>query len=144
MEFKEIITLVLAVIGGISTFLGICTTLSKAGRAAVKRFFSKNAADLYEENKAQTEKIGEIEKTLSEISNTLDGVKKVSISNCRETIKEIYYRYCKEKKIPYYDRKVVDNIYHIYHDDFHENTWITTLYTQIDTWDIIPEPDKED
>lgn len=54
MEFKEIITLILAIIGGISTFLGICTSLSKAGRSVIKRFFSKNTADLYEENKAQT------------------------------------------------------------------------------------------
>ena len=139
MEFKEIITLVLAIIGGISTFLGICTSLSKAGRSAIKRFFSKNTADLYEENKAQTQKIEEIEKTLSAISTTLEGVKKISISNCRETIKEIYYRYYKEKRIPYYERKVVDNVYHVYHEDFHENTWITTLYNQIQNWEIIPK-----
>lgn len=142
MSFKEILTLVLAVIGGISTFLGICTTLSKAGRAAVKRFFSKNTADLYSENQKQTKEITEIKDELKGISATLNAVKKVSVSECRETIKKIYYHFCTEKKIPYYDRKVADNVYHIYHDEFNENTWVTTLYNQIQNWEIIPEKEN--
>lgn len=67
-----------------------------------------------------------------------DGIEEVSMQQCRNTIKNIYYKYYKTKKIPLYERKTVDKTYKIYSEVFHGNSYAALLYKEICKWEIEP------
>ena len=72
-----------------------------------------------------------------------NALEEVSMQQCRNTIKNIYYEYCITKKIPLYERKTADKTYRIYLEVFHCNSYASLLYDEICKWEIEP-PDSQD
>lgn len=132
----EVIKNIAAVIGCLVSLITLITLCSKGGRTFIKNIFKKNTVELVQENKQQTQDIEEIKTILNELVKDFDAVKEVSIQQCRNTIKNIYYKYEKTKVVPLYERKSADKTYQIYRDKFHENTYAALLYDEICKWDI--------
>ena len=59
-----------------------------------------------------------------------------SKQQCRDTIKDIYYRYYEKKKIPLYERKTADKTYDLYVHKFNGNSYVELLYSEIIKWEI--------
>lgn len=132
----EIIKDIAAILGCILSLISVITICTKKGRSIIASLFKKHTASLQEENKQQTEDIAEIKAQLNNIIGRLEGLEAVSIQQCRDEIKDIYYRYYKEKRIPLYERKTADRRYEIYSQVFHGNTYATLLYSEICKWEI--------
>ena len=132
----ETIKNIAAIVGCILSVISLITLCSKGGRTFIKNLFKRNTEEIVQENEQQTRDIEEIKHTLNQLAIDFDAVKEVSIQDCRNTIKNIYYKYEKSKKIPLYERKTADKTYAIYHDKFHKNTYAELLYNEICKWDI--------
>ena len=132
----ETIKNIAAIIGCVLSVISLVTICTNSGRKFIKSFFKKNTEDLYKENKQQSSDIEEIKNTLGLLLKRADAQDEVLKQNCRNVIKDIYYRYCKTKKIPLYERKTADREFDIYHNTFNGNSYASLLYGEICKWEI--------
>lgn len=138
----ETVKNIAAVVGCIISIITLVTLLSNGGRTFIKALFRFNTKELQEENEEQTKAIKGIKDALNQIQIQLGGLEEVSMQQCRNTIKNVYYKYYKVKKIPLYERKTVDKTYRIYTEVFHGNSYASLLYKEICKWEI--EADSQD
>lgn len=132
----EIIKNIAAVIGCILSATSLIALCTKGGRNFIKAFFQKNAKDLYEENKRQSADIEKIKNILDILLKKTDAQDEVLKQNCRNTLKDIYYKYQRDKRIPLYERKTADHVYKIYNETFNGNSYAALLYSEICKWEI--------
>ena len=132
----EIIKNIAAIIGCILSVISLITLCTKGGRAFIRSFFKRNTKEIQDENAHQTSDIQHIKEILNLMLNKFVGLEEVSMQQCRNTIKTIYYKYQKDKRIPLYERKTVDKTYHIYTTIFHGNSYAALLYEEICKWEI--------
>lgn len=132
----EIVKDVAAVIGCILSLFSLIALTSKSGRAFVQDLFKRNTQDLRRVNQQQSSDIKAIKKDLETVLKKFDALEEVSKQQCRNTIKNIYYKYQKEKKIPLYERKTADKTYDIYSRIFKGNSYATLLHNEITKWEI--------
>lgn len=139
----EVIKNIAAVVGCLVSIITLISICSKTGRAFITGLFKRNTMSLHEENEQQTKDIKEIQGTLNLMMEKFGALEEVSMQQCRNTIKNIYYKYCTVKRIPLYERKTVDKTYRIYREVFHGNSYASLLYKEICKWEIEP-PDSQD
>ena len=139
----EVIKNIAAVVGCLVSIITLISICSKTGRAFITGLFKRNTKSLHEENEQQTKDIREIQNTLNLMMEKFSALEEVSMQQCRNTIKNIYYKYCTVKRIPLYERKTVDKTYRIYREVFHGNSYASLLYKEICKWEIEP-PDSQD
>ena len=132
----ETIKNIAAIIGCILSTISLITLCTKGGRAFIHSFFKRNTKEIQDENERQTSDIQQIKKTLDLMLNKFAGLEEVSMQQCRDTIKTIYYKYHKDKRIPLYERKTADRTYQIYTTIFHGNSYAALLYKEICKWEI--------
>ena len=132
----EIIKDIAAVVGCIVSIITLLTLTTKGGRNFIIKLFKQHTKDLVETNEKQNESIRNMENTLNIILQKLDILEESSRQECRDTIKDIYYRYNNTKKIPLYERKTADKTYELYHDLLKGNSYIMLLYAEICKWEI--------
>lgn len=132
----EIVKDIAAVIGCIISIITLVTIFSKGGRAFIVKLFSENTKEIREENKRQAEDIKEIKELLETFTVKIAGFEENSRQQCRNVIKNIYYRYQKEKRIPLYERKTADATFKIYSEMLHGNSYASLLYSEICKWEI--------
>lgn len=141
----EIIRDIASIVGLILALISLITIFTKGGRALIYKWIKSNTQDLQSTNQKQTQDIEEIKctlKTLSEQFSYLSKddliIKDILMQQCRNTVKDIYYKYNQVKKIPLYERKTVDKTYEIYHDQLGGNSYVQLLYNEIKKWEIDP------
>lgn len=139
----EIIKDIAAVVGAILSIITLASICSKTGRAFVAGLFKRNTKSLHEENAQQSQDIKEMKETLNLMLEKFDALQEVSMQQCRNTIKNVYYKYCTTKRIPLYERKTVDKTYKIYRDVLNGNSYASLLYKEICKWEIEP-PESQD
>ena len=139
----EVIRNIAAVVGCLVSVITLLSICSKTGRAFITGLFKRNTKTLHEENEQQTKDIREIQNTLNLMMIKFSALEEVSMQQCRNTIKNIYYKYCTVKRIPLYERKTADKTYRIYTEVFHGNSYASLLYKEICKWEIEP-PDSQD
>lgn len=132
----ETIKNIAAIIGCILSTISLITLCTKGGRAFIHSFFKRNTKEIQDENERQTSDIQQIKKTLDLMLSKFAGLEEVSMQQCRDTIKTIYYKYHKDKRIPLYERKTADRTYQIYTTIFHGNSYAALLYKEICKWEI--------
>lgn len=132
----ETIKNIAAIIGCILSTISLITLCTKGGRAFIHGFFKRNTKEIQDENERQTSDIQQIKKTLDLMLSKFAGLEEVSMQQCRDTIKTIYYKYHKDKRIPLYERKTADRTYQIYTTIFHGNSYAALLYKEICKWEI--------
>lgn len=133
MGYIEWITAITALALSISSLIALGT---KSGRNFVSSLFKKHSQDLYETNEEQNKDIKEIKSQLITLSKETQAIQRFSRQQCRNEIKNTYYKYCEEKKIPLFERKSLDLVFQLYHDDFCGNSYATLLYEEICKWEI--------
>lgn len=125
-----------AILGCVLSAISLITLCTRSGRAFVKNLFSNYTRTLVEENQQQSRDIAEIRQSVLKLNDKINALEEVSKQQCRDTIKNIYYKYYKVKKIPLYERKTIDYTYSIYNSIFHANTYAELLYKEMCSWEI--------
>lgn len=132
----EVVKNIAAIVGCIVSIITLLTLTTKGGRKFIIKLFKTHTKDLVETNERQNQAIAKIQETLNVILQKLDVNEEASRQQCRTTIKNIYYKYCKLKKIPLYERKTADKAYELYHEMLNGNSFIVLMYKEICKWEI--------
>ena len=132
----EVVRDVAALIGVILSIISLATLCSKGGRAVVKKIFMRHTKEIQDQTDRQEEDITIIKNNIKTLLEKSDATEEVLKQQCRNAIKNIYYKYHKTKVIPLYERKAVDSTYKIYTEKFQGNSYATLLYNEIIKWDI--------
>lgn len=95
----------------------------------------------------QSEQIREILEILISVNTRLENTEEVARQQCRDKLKDIYYKYCDKKVIPLFDRKTADATYALYTKKLNGNSYAALLYKEIVSWAIdptghVPEEDE--
>lgn len=133
METVKDIAVIISLI--LST-ITLITVFTKGGKTFIKNIFEKNTQEITDVNCQQNKDIEEIKGLIEKLSVDLDLVKDGVKQQLRNIIKNIYYKYRMEKRIPIYERKTVDVTYLLYREGFHSNSYISLLYQEICKWEI--------
>ncbi len=133
METVKDIAVIISLI--LST-ITLITIFAKGGKTFIKNIFAKNTQEITDVNYQQNKDIEEIKGLVEKLSVDLDLVKDGVKQQLRNIIKNIYYKYRMEKRIPIYERKTVDVTYLLYREGFHSNSYINLLYQEICKWEI--------
>lgn len=138
----EVIKDIATVLGCGSVAFGLVCSLSKSTREWISKLFAKKQ---HEERQDKTldgfcDKLDDYIKSNEEFKKILledmEIQKEFSRDQCRNIIKDIFYRYCNDKKIPLYEYKVATDTYTTYSNKFHGNHYIALLYKEISKWEI--------
>jgi hypothetical protein len=140
MEFIKDIA---AIVGCIVSIITLLTLTTKHGRNFIIKLFKKHTRELVETNEKQNKAINDINDTLNIILQKLDVLEEASKQECRDVIKNIYYKYYMTKKIPLYERKTADKTYELYTNQLKGNSYATLLYSEICKWEIDTLVDKD-
>lgn len=132
----EIVKDIAVIISLILSTITLITIFSKGGKTFIKNIFKKNTQEITDVNCQQNKDIEEIKELIEKLSVDLDLVKDGVKQQLRNIIKNIYYKYRMEKRIPIYERKTVDVTYLLYREGFHSNSYINLLYQEICKWEI--------
>ena len=139
----EIIKDIAAIVGCLVSIITLLTLTTKGGRNFIIKLFKKHTKDLVETNEKQNKAISDLTESVNLVLQKLDVIEEVSKQECRDVIKNIYYKYNTIKKIPLYERKTADKTYELYHDLLKGNSYAALLYAEIIKWDIDAVIDKE-
>ena len=139
----ETIKNIAAIIGLILSVTSVITLCTKWGRGLICKIIKLNTKDLQDTNERQNKNIEDIKDSLTSLASRMDKlydelviVQNVSAQQCRDTIKNIYYKYHVSKKIPLYERKTADKTYELYCNEFKKNGYAKLLYSEICKWEI--------
>lgn len=127
---------VTAITACLLSLISLTTIGTKKGRNFLNKVFNKHNKEIHDTNIKQNEEIKEIKEKIELISCQLMSLRKHSAQQCRNQIKDIYYKYYKEKKIPLFERKSADLIFDLYHTGFGGNSYAKLLYDEICKWEI--------
>ena len=139
----EIVKDIAAVVGCVVSIITLLTLTTKGGRNFIIKLFKKHTKELVETNQKQNESIADIKNSLHIMLEKLDVLEEVSRQDCRNIIKNIYYKYQGSKKIPLYERKTADKTYELYHEILKGNSYIVLLYNEIIKWEILSTVDRD-
>ena len=133
MEALKFASTLISTVVALMTFI---TLVSTRFRTKITGFFKERNDRVDEINNTQDERIENIEANLKVISEDNRLVKEFMRQQCRDHIKNVFYRYRNTQVIPYYEWQSMDAAYKIYHDGLKYNHDITCLYEQISKWQI--------
>lgn len=136
MTFFELAKNIAAVIGCVLSIISLVTLCTKSGRNLIHNIISKNTEDLAQANQHQEDDIREIKNAIKSIKEKIKTQEEFTKQQCRDTIKNIYYKYYHEKKIPLYERKTADNTFTLYTEKYNGNSYASLLYSEICKWEI--------
>lgn len=108
-----------------------------------KKIIEEFTQDLIEVNRQQNSDIEKIKEITERIPQDLELLKDAERQQLRNSIKNIYYKYVNEKRIPIYERKTADAMYILYSEGLHSNSFITLLYKEICKWEIDSTTNKD-
>lgn len=143
MDFFDVVKNIGSLLGLFLSIASAVGIVAKFQNKHYKKLFDEYSEEIRKNDKKQTEEITEIKDTLNNLATKVDGLEKSSdvvedfnAEICRNVIKDIYYKYNKTQKIPLYERKMVDSLYKIYSEQFHQNSYGQLLYQEICKWEI--------
>ena len=143
MDFFEAVKNIGSLLGLFLSIASAVGIVAKFQNKHYKKLFDEYSEEIRKNDKKQTEEITEIKDTLNNLTTKVDSLEKrfdvvedFNAEICRNVIKDIYYKYSKTQKIPLYERKMVDSLYKIYSEQFHQNSYGQLLYQEICKWEI--------
>ena len=143
MDFFEVVKNIGSLLGLFLSIASAVGIVAQFQNKHYKKLFDEHSEEIRKNDKKQTEEITEIKDTLNNLTTKVDGLEKrfdvvedFNAEICRNVIKDIYYKYNKIQKIPLYERKMVDSLYKIYSEQFHQNSYGQLLYQEICKWEI--------
>lgn len=142
----DIIRDIAAVLACVLSAITLITLLAKGGYKVFRGAFSKGTKDLHDSDSSQNTEIANINKSITDMKKSittlgekLDAVELYSQQQCRDTIKNIYYKYLDKRELPTFEQKTLIKTYDIYKNKFKvDNTYATTLYDEmIKNWKVV-------
>ena len=141
----EVVKDIAAVLGVILSAASILALVSKTARASIAKVFRKyGEADKVEAN---TDMIAEIKTLLEKHIEEDKGFKESIVENneinleftrtqCRNIIKNIFYRYNDTKVLPLYEKKTLMSIEELYVKRLQGNSFASLLLDEMREWDV--------
>lgn len=138
----EVIRNISTALGLISVSFGLVCSISKSVRSWFSNLLSKK-----EHENSQDKTIGGLcdkldkyiasnEEFKQKITEDMEVQKDFARDQCRNAIKDIFYKYCDTKKIPLYEFKVAENTFDTYSKKLNGNHYIALLWGEIQKWEI--------
>jgi len=141
----EVVKDIAAILGVILSAASILALVSKTARASIAKVFRKYGdADKVEAN---TDMIAEIKSLLEKHIEEDKGFKESIVENneinleftrtqCRNIIKNIFYRYNDTRVLPLYEKKTLMSIEELYVKRLHGNSFASLLLDEMREWDV--------
>jgi hypothetical protein len=147
----DIIKDVAVVVGLISAVFALIISISKNAREWFKNLINKRVNEKCREDKidgienkvdglvGKLDKYIESDKEFKEtLQNDINVQKDFARDQCRNIIKDIFYKYADAKRIPLYELKIAKTTFETYSDPkkLNGNSYISLLFNEIVKWDI--------
>ena len=123
-------------LGIILAVISLLNLYSGFRRKWLKKIIEELTQDFVKINSQQNSDIEKIKKITEQIPQDLELLKDAERQQIKNSMKNIYYRYVTEKRIPIYERKTADAMYILYSEGLHSNSFITLIYKEICKWEI--------
>lgn len=142
----DVIRDIAAVLACVLSAITLITLLAKGGYKVFQSAFSKGTKDLHDSDSSQNTEIANINKSITDMKKSittlgekLEAVELYSQQQCRDTIKNIYYKYLDKRELPTFEQKTLIKTYDLYKNKFKvDNTYATTLYDEmIKNWKVV-------
>lgn len=138
----ETVKNIAAILGVILSMGSVFTLLSKTARKAVGNFFKKygnsdEIANSVAEIKRLLEDHMEDEKQFKEdVSRANVIAMEFTKTQCRNIVKNIFYKYNDTKILPLYEKKTLMSVEELYINKLHENSFARLLLDEMSHWEI--------
>lgn len=123
-----------AALGLILSVSSVCALFSKRAKRVIGNFFKKYGSE---------DDIAEIKEDLKEIKGhlvSIDEANGITVDftreQCRSLIKDMFYKYHEQKKLPLYEYKLLLLLEDFYVRRLHGNTFVVDLIRKMKTWEI--------
>lgn len=126
-------TMLLGVLETIGSIVGIIITLITFFTLISKRPLQAFRKMIREESEAAT---APIKKDVEELKERMKSNDEVDLVLLRNTITHIYIKYCKEEKIPHYEKENVKYLYEQYQAKG-GNSYVKSITKKMDDWEEI-------
>lgn len=126
-------TMLLGVLETIGSIVGIIITLITFFTLISKRPLQAFRKMIREESEAAT---APIKKDVEELKERMKSNDEVDLALLRNTITHIYIKYCKEEKIPHYEKENVKYLYEQYQAKG-GNSYVKSITKKMDDWEEI-------
>lgn len=133
-----------SIVGLVMSTIAFITLFTNFGKKIITKLFTSMNKEIVNKNTQQDQSLLEVLESISKIKSDIDIVKASAEQRCRDTLKDIYYRHCNDKKIHLYERKTADAVYLIYSEKFKANSYAKLIYEEIKKWEIIPTDNQFD
>lgn len=131
-----------AVVGCIGAVIALIATISTNFRSWLHNKFRRRDEEIQQQSK-----IDELVANFNNYVKSDEAFKKglqedmltqkdFAKNQCRNIIKDIFYRYCDERVIPLYEYKIATETFDIYSHKLKGNHYIALLYDEIKKWEI--------
>lgn len=141
---------VMVIIKDISSALGLILTATAVFALCSKNVKSMLASIFSKYSVKQDTEIAELKKAVLELKDTVEHLRdeavcikedsEVSIEftkqQCRNIIKEIFYKYCDTETLPLYEHKTLMAVENIYINKLHGNSYAQELLDIMSNWKI--------
>ena len=142
VKVMEMVKNIAAILGLILSFFAVVTLLSKNVRSFLSKIIRKYS------NSSESEKtIGEIKQMLEQhikddetFKKEIQEVNEITLeftkTQCRNNIKNIFYKYNDTKCLPLYEKKTLMSIEDLYIGKLHCNSFAGFLLEEMKKWDV--------
>ena len=130
----ELIKNISSALGLILSASSVFALMSKRAKTVIGNFFKKygNNDDISEIKTSLKELKGDIKSIRESNSITVDFTRE----QCRNMIKDIFYKYCDSEKLPLYEYRLLLLLEDFYIKRLHGNTFVIEMIRKMKTWEI--------
>lgn len=130
----ELIKNISSALGLILSASSVAALMSKRAKIAIGNFFKKygNDDDISEIKTSLKELKGDVKSIRESNSITVDFTRE----QCRNMIKDMFYRYCDSEKLPLYEYRLLLLLEDFYIKRLHGNTFVVDIIKKMKTWEI--------
>lgn len=143
MDFIDFIKNVAVILGFIISSASVITLCTKGGRKLLGNVFSKYTTKQNTEIKELKEvvvglknEVASLRAEASSLKSNSDITIEFTKQQCRNTIKEIFYKYCDEEVLPLYEYKTLIATRDIYVEKLHGNSYAQEMLDIMFKWKI--------
>lgn len=131
-----------AVLGVVLSAASVAALVSKRVRAALAQLIghyshtTETTASINELKSMFQQHLEEDKKFKEQAQEINDILISFVTTQCRDTIKNIFYKYNDEKVLPLYEKKTLMNISELYIGKLHKNSYASMLLKEMEKWEV--------
>lgn len=102
----------------------------------INKAIEKLAASISELSKKQDDHLKTYEEKMQNVEDLMDIDTEFVRTQCRTIVKNMFYKYCKEERLPLYEYKTLLKVEELYVNRCHGNSFAQGLISRMKTWEI--------